>query len=112
MSHLPVDHSPIPIRLFQSDFLEFFTHISPVVVVLIWLPVSVFFIARSIMSWAGPGFPFFIPTALLIGMFFWTFAEYTLHRFVFHFQRAARGRNGSYSCFMASIMPSHSARPA
>jgi sterol desaturase/sphingolipid hydroxylase (fatty acid hydroxylase superfamily) len=86
MSHLPVDHSSTPIRLFRSDFLEFFTHISPVVVVLIWLPVAVFFIARPILFWAGPGFPLYIPTAILIGVFLWTFAEYTLHRFVFHFR--------------------------
>ncbi len=86
MSHLPVDHSPTPIRLFKSDFLEFFTHISPVTVVVIWLPVALFFIARSISTWAGPGFPLYIPIALLVGVFLWTFAEYTLHRFVFHFR--------------------------
>jgi dihydroceramide fatty acyl 2-hydroxylase len=86
MSHLPVDHSPTPIRLFKSDFLEFFTHISPVVVVLIWLPVSVYFIARPILAWSEPGFPFYIPIAILAGLFLWTFAEYTLHRFVFHFR--------------------------
>ena len=88
MSHNPIDHSsnPTPIRLFQSNFLEFFTHISPVVVVLIWLPVALFFIARPGLSWGGPGFPLYIPLALLAGIFVWTFAEYTLHRFVFHFR--------------------------
>ena len=86
MSHPPIDHSDIPIRLFKSDFLEFFTHISPVVVVLIWLPVTVFFIVRPSLAWSGPGFPFYIPLAILIGIFIWTFAEYTLHRFVFHFR--------------------------
>ena len=30
-----------PIRLFKSDFLEFFTHIHPAVVVAIWLPAIV-----------------------------------------------------------------------
>jgi dihydroceramide fatty acyl 2-hydroxylase len=86
MSHLPIDRSPTPIRLFQSDFLEFFTHISPVVGVLIWLPVAVFFIVRASLSWAGPRFPTYIPLAVLAGIFGWTFAEYTLHRFVFHFR--------------------------
>jgi sterol desaturase/sphingolipid hydroxylase (fatty acid hydroxylase superfamily) len=86
MSHLPVDHSPTPIRLFKSDFLEFFTHISPVTVVVIWLPVAIFFILRSVRAWAGLAFPLIILVALLLGVFLWTFAEYTLHRFVFHFR--------------------------
>jgi sterol desaturase/sphingolipid hydroxylase (fatty acid hydroxylase superfamily) len=85
MSHLPVDHNPTPIRLFKSDFLEFFTHISPVTVVVIWLPVTIFFIIRSVRAWAGPRF-LYIPVALLLGAFLWTFTEYTLHRFVFHFR--------------------------
>lgn len=86
MSHLPIDHSETPIRLFKSDFLEFFTHINPLVVIAIWLPVAVFFIVRSVLSWAGPGFPFYIPAAILTAVFVWTFAEYTLHRFVFHYR--------------------------
>jgi len=86
MSHIQIDHSPTPIRLFQSDFLEFFTHISPVVVVLIWLPVSVFFIVRSVLYSTAPGFPFYILVAILVGIIVWTFAEYTLHRFVFHYR--------------------------
>jgi sterol desaturase/sphingolipid hydroxylase (fatty acid hydroxylase superfamily) len=86
MSHLPVDHSPTPIRLFKSDFLEFFTHISPVTVVVIWLPVAIFFILRSVRAWAGLAFPLIILVALLLGVFLWTIAEYTLHRFVFHFR--------------------------
>ena len=35
-----INHSDVPIRLFKSDFLEFFTHISPVVVLIIWVPVD------------------------------------------------------------------------
>ncbi len=91
MSHLPIDHSDKPIRLFKSDFLEFFTHISPLVVLAIWLPVALFFITRSIVmraAWGMPGggFPAYIPAAIVIGLFVWTFAEYTLHRFVFHYR--------------------------
>ncbi len=39
---LEINHSDVPIRLFKSDFLEFFTHIHPAVVVIIWLPVAAF----------------------------------------------------------------------
>jgi sterol desaturase/sphingolipid hydroxylase (fatty acid hydroxylase superfamily) len=85
MSHLPTDHSDVPIRLFKSDFLEFFSHISPVTVTVIWLPVAVYFLVISIIK-ATPGvFPVYIPVGFMIGLFLWTLAEYTLHRFVFHF---------------------------
>ena len=84
MSHFLIDHSSTPIRLFQSDYLEFFTHISQVIVILIWLPVSVFFIARPILFWAGSGFPLYVPTPILTGVILWTYAEYTLHRLIFH----------------------------
>ena len=91
MSHLPIDMSkdPTPIRLFKSDFLEFFTHITPVAVLIIWLPVIGYFLIRSITDARGVSFPIYIPAGFLAGMFLWTLIEYTLHRFVFHFP--ARG---------------------
>ncbi len=85
MAHLPTDHSDIPIRLFKSDFLEFFTHISPVVIVVIWLPVAVFFLVRAILRAPSAAFPYYIPLGFIIGLFLWTLSEYLLHRFVFHF---------------------------
>ncbi len=81
-----INHSDVPIRLFKSDFLEFFTHISPVAVLIIWMPVIIFFLARSIIQ--APGEPELAPhpaSASSSASFLWTFAEYTLHRFVFHF---------------------------
>ena len=87
MSHLPIDPSrdAKPIRLFESDFLEFFTHISPVTIIVLWLPIAVLlmvFAARNIP--AAESLPASIPLGFLIGLFLWTFAEYTLHRFLFH----------------------------
>jgi len=92
MSHLPIDKSkdPTPIRLFKSDVLEFFTHITPLAVLVIWLPVVGYFLARSVINSSGNGFPVYIPIGFIFGMFVWTFLEYTLHRFVFHFP--ARGK--------------------
>jgi dihydroceramide fatty acyl 2-hydroxylase len=86
MTHLPINHSPEPIRLFKSDFLEFFTHITPVFVVILWLPVIVFFLARAVLSAVAEAFPARVPLGLLAGMFLWTLAEYSLHRWVFHFR--------------------------
>lgn len=84
MAHLPTDHSDVPIRLFKSNFLEFFSHISPVAVVAIWLPVALFFLIRAIVQAPATGFPVFIPLGFLVGLFLWTISEYLLHRFLFH----------------------------
>lgn len=84
MAHLPTDHSDVPIRLFKSDFLEFFSHISPITVVAIWLPVALAALAWSIIKAPGDVFPVYIPLGVLIGFFIWTLAEYLLHRFLFH----------------------------
>lgn len=82
---LEINHSDVPIRLFESDFLEFFTHITPLAITIIWAPVIIFFLARSIINLgSGQGWTH-IPLGVLIGLFLWTFAEYTLHRFVFHY---------------------------
>ncbi|MBN1311395.1 MAG: sterol desaturase family protein [Anaerolineae bacterium] len=88
MSHLPIDTDPNSesIRLFESDFLEFFTHISPVAVGLLWVPVIIVLLASSILAAPGSVFPWHIPMGIALGLFLWTFAEYTLHRFLFHYQ--------------------------
>lgn len=85
MGGLPIDHSDTPIRLFKSDFLEFFTHITPQVVVAIWTPVIAWLLWRAFVFAPKPGAFLHIPLAVFCGIMIWTFAEYTLHRFVFHF---------------------------
>lgn len=80
-----INHSDVPIRLFKSDFLEFFTHITPLAVAIIFVPTILFFVIRPIMRLTpGQGWTH-IPVGIVAGLFLWTFAEYVLHRFVFHF---------------------------
>jgi sterol desaturase/sphingolipid hydroxylase (fatty acid hydroxylase superfamily) len=86
MSHIEIDRSDIPIRLFKSDFMEFFTHIHPAVIVVIWGPVVIYFLWSGFLVRPGGLSAWYIPMCYLAGLFFWTFAEYTLHRFVFHFK--------------------------
>jgi sterol desaturase/sphingolipid hydroxylase (fatty acid hydroxylase superfamily) len=85
MSHLPIDHSDVPIRLFKSNFLEFFSHISPITVTVIWLPVAVYFLVSSVLKAEAERFPLYIVIGFLSGLILWTLSEYLLHRFVFHF---------------------------
>ncbi len=87
MAHYPIDHSSVPIRLFKSDFMEFFTHIHPAVVVIIWLPFSLYMIFSELLLGVQEGSSvWYVLAAFLIGLLVWTFSEYILHRFVFHFR--------------------------
>lgn len=83
LDHATFDHSDVPIRLFKSDFLEFFTHVHPGVVLAIWLPIALGFLYSSLRAGSGA---LAILVCTLVGIFFWTLTEYTLHRFVFHYR--------------------------
>jgi sterol desaturase/sphingolipid hydroxylase (fatty acid hydroxylase superfamily) len=84
MSHVELNHDEQPIRLFKSNFLEFFTHISPLAVILIWVPIVVLLLVLG----ANHQQSSFLVMVLgfLLGLFIWTLSEYLLHRFVFHFK--------------------------
>lgn len=86
MSHLPIDteRDATPIRLFESDFMEFFTHISPVTIVVFWLPIAVLFFIYPLLAAPPAPLPSIALPGFVLGLFLWTFAEYTLHRFLFH----------------------------
>jgi sterol desaturase/sphingolipid hydroxylase (fatty acid hydroxylase superfamily) len=69
-------------RMFESDFLERFSRIHPATPFVVWLPVATIFVGRSVARHdvsCGA-----IASLFLIGMLAWTFAEYILHRYVFH----------------------------
>ncbi|HUZ16975.1 MAG TPA: sterol desaturase family protein [Spirochaetia bacterium] len=80
-----VQQRPEPIRLFKSDFLEFFSHVSPITVIVLWGPVALFFLIESIIRASGGRYPVTLVSGLVVGWIVWTFAEYTMHRFIFHF---------------------------
>jgi sterol desaturase/sphingolipid hydroxylase (fatty acid hydroxylase superfamily) len=82
--HPAINHDETPIRLFQSDFLEFFTHIHPAVVVCIWLPISILLFIHPVQAELHPDIGTLIG-AFLFGLLLWTPSEYLLHRFVFHY---------------------------
>ena len=93
MAKVENNTSEEPIRLFKSDFLEFFTHITPLAIIIIWAPVAIFFLVSAIINRPLAVSPLYIPLVFLIGLFFWTLAEYLLHRFVFHFHaKSGRGQ--------------------
>jgi sterol desaturase/sphingolipid hydroxylase (fatty acid hydroxylase superfamily) len=69
-------------RMFESDFLDFFTRVHPVVPVIIFLPAIVLFAVLGFRELS-------LGTALLCavgGYLFWTLSEYWIHRVIFHFE--------------------------
>jgi sterol desaturase/sphingolipid hydroxylase (fatty acid hydroxylase superfamily) len=82
----PVQNSDVPIRLFKSDALEFFTHIHPGVVLVIYVPVVAVFLARGIQ--ARPAGAHLLPVlgTYATGAILWSLVEYVLHRFLFHYE--------------------------
>jgi sterol desaturase/sphingolipid hydroxylase (fatty acid hydroxylase superfamily) len=84
MPQVELNHDEQPIRLFRSNFMEFFTHISPIAILVIWTPIVV------AALWYGSLHPessfLILVVGFLLGLFIWTPSEYLLHRFVFHFK--------------------------
>jgi len=74
------------IRLFDSDFLEFFTHVSPITIMVVWLPVIAYLIYDAVTSVTVNGFPWYIPAGVVSGIMLWSVSEYLLHRFFFHYK--------------------------
>jgi sterol desaturase/sphingolipid hydroxylase (fatty acid hydroxylase superfamily) len=84
-ANLPIVHDEEPIRIFKSDFLEFFTHIHPAVVLMLYVPVVVYFFSRAVIQRAGSGLgPVFLGYAA--GLAVWSLSEYVLHRHLFHYE--------------------------
>ncbi|XP_019447732.1 PREDICTED: dihydroceramide fatty acyl 2-hydroxylase FAH1-like isoform X1 [Lupinus angustifolius] len=78
--HQPIVSKEGP-RFFESNILEFFTRTVWWVIPLVWVPVASWFISSSVQM--GLDCPQ-VASSVVIGIFVWTFAEYMLHRFLFH----------------------------
>lgn len=83
MGNTKLDSSKEPIRIFKSSILEFFTHISPVTILVIWMPIIGFCIYSFLVVSADR--LLILPIGIFSGLLLWTPAEYLLHRFLFHF---------------------------
>ena len=84
------------IRLFENDILERLSHVHPIVPLLIWSHVAGWLYWRSVSVHD-------MSTLSLVGITLaailtWTFAEYGLHRFVFHFP--AKSKAGKWFVFL------------
>jgi len=83
MSRLYVSNKDESARLFNSDFLELFTHVHFSVPLFVYLPVVTYMLWLAVHAGLGA---LTIVGIFLFGLVIWTLTEYLLHRFVFHYQ--------------------------
>lgn len=75
-------HNKGQARLFQNSFLELFTKTHPLVIWGMYLPLITFLIYYSNTVKQLPALSLSI--SFVSGVFFWTFFEYLIHRYIFH----------------------------
>jgi sterol desaturase/sphingolipid hydroxylase (fatty acid hydroxylase superfamily) len=76
------------VPMFESRFLEFFSHVHPAVPLVIYLPVIALMFNLAVRA-RGLA-PALILGLAILGVVIWTFVEYTMHRWVFHYQPSSR----------------------
>ena len=70
-------------QLFKNQYLEFLTKTHPLVIWGMYLPILVLLPYYSLQVLHFKGVSVFL--LLMGGVFFWSFTEYLLHRFAFHY---------------------------
>jgi sterol desaturase/sphingolipid hydroxylase (fatty acid hydroxylase superfamily) len=81
--------------MFDQDFLEWFSHIHPLSLIVVYVPASAIFL------WQGLSKGLSISSSALlfaVGVVAWTLLEYLIHRFSFHY--TPRGRIGMFYAYM------------
>lgn len=71
------------VRMFENDFFEALSKVHFTVPLFIYVPVIGYFLYLSVVDYSLSFIN--ILAFVLIGIVVWTFTEYTLHRFIFHF---------------------------
>ncbi len=79
-----ISNSTESTRMFKSSFLEALSKVHFSVPLFVFVPVGVWFAYKAL----GPGHisPLLFAGLIFEGLFIWSFIEYVMHRFVFHFE--------------------------
>jgi 4-hydroxysphinganine ceramide fatty acyl 2-hydroxylase len=77
-----VSNSQESVRMFKNDFLEALSKVHFFVPLVVYVPVIIYCIYKAVTASLG-----ILPAAesFIGGLFVWTFVEYILHRFIFHY---------------------------
>jgi len=73
---------PVTCQMFETPIIERFSRIHPVTPFLFWLPVLAYAGYHAFEGGVGAGL---FAGLVALGVLAWTFTEYTLHRWLFHY---------------------------
>jgi sterol desaturase/sphingolipid hydroxylase (fatty acid hydroxylase superfamily) len=76
------------VRMFDSKFMEFFSHIHPATPVILYVPVIGYMLYRAFSE--GNMSILTIAALFLAGVLMWTLLEYGVHRYIFHYEPKSR----------------------
>lgn len=91
----PLSRSPLyvsnrneTVRMFESDFIEFFSRVHPATPLVLYLPVVGYMLYVSL--WQRQLSVPVVTALFLLGILLWTLLEYLIHRYIFHYQPKTR----------------------
>ena len=88
MNRLYVSNKNETVRMFESDFMEFFSHVHPATPVVLFGPIIglmlyLAFVHNNLSVLTVLAF-------FVVGILSWTLLEYVIHRYVFHYEPKTR----------------------
>src|SRR5947207_11478294 len=87
-SPLYVSNRNETVRMFESDFMEFFSRVHPATPLVLYLPVIGYMLYVSL--WQRQLSVPVVTALFLLGILLWTLLEYLIHRYIFHYQPKTR----------------------
>src|SRR5207247_6712900 len=88
MERLYVSNRNETVRMFESDFMEFFSRVHPAIPLVLYMPVVGYMLYISVSQ---RKLSILAVTGLfLLGVLLWTLLEYLIHRYIFHSEPKTR----------------------
>jgi 4-hydroxysphinganine ceramide fatty acyl 2-hydroxylase len=76
------------VRMFESDFIEFFSRVHPATPLLLYMPVVGYMLYLSLWHRKLSILP--VAGLFVLGILLWTLFEYLIHRYIFHYEPKSR----------------------
>jgi 4-hydroxysphinganine ceramide fatty acyl 2-hydroxylase len=87
MARLYISNKNESVRMFDSRFMEFFSHVHPATPLVLYLPVVGYFLYQA---WQAKFSILLMVGLFAFGIMIWTLVEYVIHRYVFHYEPKTR----------------------
>jgi 4-hydroxysphinganine ceramide fatty acyl 2-hydroxylase len=72
------------VRMFKSDFIEFFSHVHPITPLVLYTPAVAYLLYLAF--WQRQLSALTVAGLFLLGALIWTLLEYIIHRHLFHYE--------------------------